>query len=342
MTRKMATVRVISDLRPIPDADAIETAVIDGWTVVVKKGEFQVGQKVIYLEIDSFVPHDLAPFLSKGKEPREYNGVKGEKLKTVKLRKQLSQGLVLPLEDKSLEEGTDLSELLGIQKWEAPIHPSLRGVAKGTFPTNFFSKSDQERAQNIIRSIFENYKDDYYEVSLKLDGSSISVFNINGEVGVASRNLWLKESETNADNTFIKTAKESGLFYAMKNYPDMLFQGELMGPGIQGNREEFDEHRIYIYNIQRTGHEFLSPGERYVFFNDLVQYVDSKLLQHVPILHYNIKLSELGINNIEDLKKFSDRASIKHSIAEGLVFKSNNHDFQFKIINDKFLLKGGE
>jgi RNA ligase (TIGR02306 family) len=87
--RKMATVRKIIEINPIPDADAIEVAVVDGWKVVVKKDEFNVNDIVVYCEIDSWIPFDLAPFLSKGKEPREYNGVKGERLKTVKLRGQI-------------------------------------------------------------------------------------------------------------------------------------------------------------------------------------------------------------------------------------------------------------
>jgi RNA ligase (TIGR02306 family) len=100
MTRKLASVQEITYIKPIPDADAIECAIVNGgWPVVVKKGEYNVGDLAIYLEIDSWVPYELAPFLSKGKEPREYNGVKGERLKTVKLCGALSQGLLLKLGD---------------------------------------------------------------------------------------------------------------------------------------------------------------------------------------------------------------------------------------------------
>lgn len=95
--RKLASIRRISEVRPIANADAIECAVVDGWTVVIKRGELQPGDLAVYFEIDSFIPYELAPFLSKGREPREFNGVKGERLRTVKLRGQLSQGLLLPL-----------------------------------------------------------------------------------------------------------------------------------------------------------------------------------------------------------------------------------------------------
>jgi len=96
--RKLASIRRIDDIRPIDGADAIECAVVGGWTVVIKKGEFAVGDLAVYCEIDSWIPTELAPFLSKGKEPREFEGVRGERLRTVKLRGQLSQGLLLPIE----------------------------------------------------------------------------------------------------------------------------------------------------------------------------------------------------------------------------------------------------
>ena len=125
--RKMATVRKIDSLRPIVGADAIECAHVGGWTCVVKKGEYTAGDLAVYLEIDSWVPTELAPFLSKGKEPRVFDGIKGERLRTVKLRGQLSQGLLLPLEptctniESELIEGLDVSLPLNIVKWEMPI-----------------------------------------------------------------------------------------------------------------------------------------------------------------------------------------------------------------------------
>lgn len=124
--RKLATIRKISEIKPIEGADKIELAVLDGWQVVIKKGEYQVNDLVVYLEIDSWVPNELAPFLTpEGKEPKEYNGVKGERLRTKKLRGVFSQGLILPLSVLGKPEeiftigegciGADVSEELGIQ-----------------------------------------------------------------------------------------------------------------------------------------------------------------------------------------------------------------------------------
>jgi RNA ligase (TIGR02306 family) len=163
--RKLATVRKIDALEPIDGADLIETAVIGGWKVVVKKGEFTVGQLATYFEIDSWIPTELAPFLtSEGKEPREYNGIKGERLRTVRLRKQISQGLLLPItvlysavENRLKELGValetiplivneddDVSDLLNIHKYEPPMSTQLAGMAKGNFPS-FIPKTDEER-----------------------------------------------------------------------------------------------------------------------------------------------------------------------------------------------------
>lgn len=121
--RKLATVRVIDSIVPIEGADKIEKATIDGWSVVIQKGDYSVNQKVVFFEIDSWIPTELAPFLSKGKEPSEFEGVKGERLRTVRLHSQLSQGLILPLEillehfQEEPEVGTDVTEILGIKKW---------------------------------------------------------------------------------------------------------------------------------------------------------------------------------------------------------------------------------
>ena len=161
--RQLATIRRISSIEPIPNADAIELARVDGWQVVVKKGEFKINDLAIYCEIDSWVPHELAPFLSKGKEPREFKGIQGERLRTIKLRGTLSQGLLLPLEltrdrgyrasrqdgaGRYVEENDSLDDFYGIIKYEKELPANLRGKAKGNFP-NFIPRTDQNRIQNV-------------------------------------------------------------------------------------------------------------------------------------------------------------------------------------------------
>lgn len=194
MSRKLATLRVVSLLRPIPDADQIEVARVDGWECVVKKGEFEVGQLAVYFEVDSWIPNNIAPFLTKpDRGPKEYNGIPGERLRTIKLRKQLSQGLLLPINNwpdladhlfgcthldgetyDDICERIDLTETFGIQKWERALHPSLAGTARGTFP-QFIRKTDEERIQNLPKTL-ERYEGEPFEESIKLDGSSMTAY----------------------------------------------------------------------------------------------------------------------------------------------------------------------
>lgn len=86
--RKLATIREIKDIQPIEGADRIEVATVDGWQVVIKKGEFKVGDKIIYIEIDSIVPE---------REEFEFLRDRKFRVRTIKLRKQISQGLIMPL-----------------------------------------------------------------------------------------------------------------------------------------------------------------------------------------------------------------------------------------------------
>ena len=150
----MASIQVIGNILPVEGADAIEVAVVGGWKVVVKKGEYTSGDTVVYCEIDSWIPNNIAPFLTKPEHfPKEYNGVLGERLRTVKLRGQVSQGLILPLSvcemvESRLFVGLDVSIPLGIQKWEAPEEAGKASEAKGSFP-HFLRKTDQERVQNL-------------------------------------------------------------------------------------------------------------------------------------------------------------------------------------------------
>jgi RNA ligase (TIGR02306 family) len=367
--RKLASIRKISDIQPIEGADAIEVASVDGWKVVVKKNEFAVGDSAIYFEIDSWIPHNLAPFLSKGKEPREYNGVKGERLRTVNLRGQVSQGLLLTYWDfpevvrefhktrlydpTSPEDAFDVTELLGIQKWEAPIPAQLAGQAAGMFPTSLIPKTDQERIQNCFGEIqkrakrfvteivwnvetqtleehpvvvSDDFKEPTYEVTMKLDGSSCTIFRWEDKLRVCSRNLELKINEENADNAFVAEALKIG----DKIKDGLAFQGEIMGPGIQGNREGFTEHRFFVFDIfDIQKHEYLTPENR-------KWVTDFHGLDHVPVLGE----CWTAPASVEEALSMAEGPSINHKIREGLVWKCNEDpSFSFKTISNKFLLK---
>jgi RNA ligase (TIGR02306 family) len=372
MTRKLASIRRIADIQPIEGADAIVVATIDGWKVVIKKGEFTVGDLAVYIEIDSWVPHELAPFLSKGSEPREYNGVKGERLRTVKLRGQVSQGLLLGLPQQGYTgvapdgtryyvdspmdvEGFDVTEHLGIQKWEAPIPAQLQGQAAGMFPTSLIPKTDQERIQNCFGEIQKrakrfatekvwnaetqtleehpvvvpaDFQEPTYEVTMKLDGSSCTIFRWEGELRVCSRNLELKINDENKDNTFVAMALKIG-----DKIPDgFAFQGEVCGPSIQGNREGFTEHKFFVFDIfDIQNHQYLEPQLRREKCFDL-------WIDHVPVLNAVTNAP----NSVEEGLALAEGPSINHKIREGLVWKCNEDpSFSFKTISNQYLLSGG-
>jgi RNA ligase (TIGR02306 family) len=305
---------------------------------VVKRGEFNVGDLAVYVEIDAWVPTEIAPFLSKGHEPREYNGVKGERLKTVRLRGQLSQGLLLSrylILDKIGEifEGMDVSEILGIQKWEPPVSPQLAGQTKGTFPS-FIPKTDQERVQNLVPIISVAFnRSDTFEITEKLEGSSMTVFMHQGEFGVCSRNQELKQTE---DNTFWKVALENDIENRIRSLglDNIAIQGELVGPGIQGNIYKFVNHKFFVFDIYdiKSG-RYLNPNERCVIVSRL-------RLMHVPIIALNMCLPSADVSVILNMAEGKSTLSV-YQEREGLVFKNTNGGFSFKSISNKYLIKQG-
>jgi RNA ligase (TIGR02306 family) len=338
--RKMASVRKIDDIRPIDGADAIECAVVGGWTVVVKKGEFAVGDLAVYCEIDSWIPTELAPFLSKGKEPREYEGVRGERLRTVRLRGQLSQGLLLPLtvmnprmnelgDYLDAAEGFDCSEWLNIHKWEMQVPAQLAGQVKGNFPS-LIPKTDQERVQNLVKEIAAAAEcGAEFEVTEKLEGSSMTCYVIDGEFGVCSRNLDLKRDE---HNTFWKVAIEECIEEKMRQFgEDFAIQGELIGPGVQGNIYKLSKPEFHVFDVYNvTAGVYLTPAQRRALIGKMG-------LKHVPVLLVD---KDVLINDIQDILTWAEGKSKlnENQEREGIVFKEVNGGMTFKAISNKYLL----
>ena len=342
--RKMATIRKIDALRPIEGADAIECAIVGGWTCVVKKGEYTAGDLAVYCEIDSFIPSTIAPFLTKpGHYAKTFEGVEGERLRTMKLRGQLSQGLLLPHDtvwDKNMfdfnrfGEGDDVSEVLGITKYEAPIPAALAGEVKGMFPSRI-PKTDQERVQNLSVEL-EQWKTENltFEITEKLDGSSMTVYIIDGDVGVCSRNLDLKR---NPDNSLWRAAIKHKLEEKLVGYNNIAIQGELVGNGVQGNMYKMRDQDFYVYDVYDIdAGRYFTPAERM----SLVQALD---LLHCPVFKSNWMLTT---ESVADLLQGAEGKSVMGDIAgperEGLVYKCNERQVSFKAISNKFLLKGGE
>lgn len=332
--RKLAYVRRIDDIVAIPDADAIECAVVGGWNVVVKKGEFKVGDLAVYLEIDAFLPKDLAPFLFEGKV---FEGVEGARLRTKKLRGVVSQGLLLPL-SVAFElplttgvdiEGTDLTEQLGIKKWEKALDPALSGLARGNFPS-FVPKTDQERIQNLGRTI-EQVQGESFERTLKLDGSSITIYSVKEEGeyrdGVCSRNLDLQEGES----AFWMIAKQENIHEKIRSTGRQLaVQGEMLNTNIQSNWEKVTGLCMFVYDIYDIEkREYLLPKERRALCAELG-------IPHVPVDDEDYILND----DVKSLIEKADGPGMNPGVKrEGFVYKSNTRDFSFKTISNQFLLK---
>lgn len=342
--RKMASIQRLDNITSIDGADQIVCGHVGGWQVVIKKDEFVAGDLVVFCEIDSWIPTKLAPFLSKGKEPREYNSVKGERLRTVRLRGQLSQGLILSTDvipannlNWAGPEGVDVSELLNIQKWEMPVNTQLQGVARGNFPS-CIPKTNEERVQNLSKEL-NSYLDMTWEVTEKLEGSSATFALVGEEFHVCSRNLSLKETE---GNSFWSIAKKYNIEQKMcdNGWYDTAIQCELVGPGVQGNHYELKEIDCYvfaIYNI-RLGKYMPSKVRR-----SMVEYLEMK---HVPIFTI-AKLDDILVTvdrlvtPMEKVLKFADGNSWINpkKLREGVVFKNMNGQEHWKAVSNNYLLK---
>lgn len=333
MSRKLVTVRQIDSLHPIDGADLIEAARIDGWQLVVKKGEFQAGDMCLYFEVDSFLPvKPQYEFLRKSSFKKMFDGTEGFRLKTIKMKGQISQGLALPITTgrDTYEIGDDVTESLGVKLWEPP--PPKEGgmnvgLPKGNFP-HFIRKTDQERIQNLAK-VVDKFANVTFEVTEKLDGTSVTMFYNNGEFGVCSRNFERKE-----DDASDLWAQAHGL--NMREQLTLLgrnlaFQGELIGPKIQGNKYKLKGQSWYIFDIfDIDKQEYVSSTERLGLCR-LLQ------LNHVPIICDNWTQT---VTSVEGYLSMAVRDSTLYPTkAEGLVFKAQSDvKCSFKAINNEFLL----
>lgn len=375
--RKLATIRRIDDIQPIKNADSIEVATVGGWKSVIKKGEFKIGQTVIYCEIDSLLPiRDEFEFLRGSSYIKLEDGTEGFRIKTMKLRKQLSQGLIIPLThlakaghefglisvvpstdiihiddfttyslkasapiyNISLKRGLDVSDLLGIIKYEKPIPKNLENKILG-YLSNRIKRTSEERIQNLSDDYDKLKKYTYYE-SEKLDGESFSAFLIDGRFGIGTRELDLIVPEEYSDNlpkhlryALKHKLKEKVLAFGSSN---IVFQGELIGPGIIKNKYDLEELELRLFNV------FDIDTHSYFNKEKLGDFCDTIEVEMAPVVSDGIKLPE----TIDDLLKYVEGKSLLNNKTEreGSVFVAVDSDeyISFKVISNKYLLKGGE
>ena len=354
--RKLATIERISAINPIPEADAIERATIRGWNVVVKKGEHKVGELVVYLEIDSLVPE---------RPEFEFLRPRGFRIRTIKLRGQVSQGIIFPLnilldpvaddaikrlsenfvipkepETTELYEGLDVTELLSITKYDPPIPAELSGQVLGNFPSHSI-KTDEERIQNLIDH-YEDYRKEEWVATEKVDGTSMTAFIFNSIFGISSRNLELKETDS---NTFWKVAREIKLEEKMRKIMEsysleaLTLQGELLGEGIQKNKYKIKGQKVLWFRA-------FDPMKYQFFpFDTFRVMCEITGLERVPTVDRPFTLPE----KYEDLILYADGESKLYQTArEGVVFVAKNPAYNdngrlsFKVISNKFILKHEE
>ena len=346
MERKLSTIRKIKEINPIEGADAIELAVVDGWQVVVAKNVgHQVGDLVVYCEIDSFLPIEPEFEFLRKSSYKKMGDQEGFRLKTIKLRGQISQGLILPYSvipiaqfatAADLPEGMDVSEMLGIVKYEPPIPAQLAGRVKGTFPS-FLRKTDEERIQNLEKEYTEwtlSSKHQFYATE-KLDGSSFTCYIKNGEFGVCSRNMDLLETE---DNTFWAVARKLDLENKLRSFgKNICFQGEMVGSGIQGNHYNMKDQTVFFYNI------FLIDEREYVGYDEFRNMLFDLDLACVPVLSYPFNFpadSVVALPTVSALLRSAEGKSVLNDKVEreGLVIRSMDRTISFKVISNKFLL----
>lgn len=372
--QKIVYVKEIINPKTNLPADSIEELGVLGWVLVAKKGAYKVGDLVIYFEIDSILPEELLKSQglwdeTKGKGVLGKNA--GNTLKTKKLLGVVSQGLVAPIsilagKQDYLSENDDCTDLLGIQKheeyieeefesgkrikqsfknklirkfkpqlyWLSQYIPYFRkfvGFASEPFP-NFIQKTDQTRIQNLTKS-WEELCMDSYELTEKCEGTSSTYFYNNGDFGMCSRNLRKK----NDDNThFGQIEKKHDIFNKLITYKkNIAIQGEICGPGIQGNYYNLPNFHLYIFDVYLIDKRRKAlPEERNRILDELG--LGSEI--RAPVLKISINIDDKSIQEI------LDDAIVKSVInpkveAEGKVYKSLYRNQSFKAINNNYLLK---
>ncbi len=354
---KLASVQIITDIQPILGADNIVVASVLGWQVVVKKNEFNIGDKVCYIQIDTVVP-----------ELPEYEFLRERKfrVRTIKLRKQISQGLIVPLPKGNWKEGNDVTEIIGVKKYEKPdnnperyekprmpkkwykkwiylfkynflykLFPKLQRLSRSPFPKNLVSITDEERIQNIPQ-VLSQYAGKLFVVSYKLDGSSITIIHSKvlgkSKFRICSRRFELHDKKNDWYKVFIDTDFQIEISKLVKHFKtdDIIVQGEAIGK-FNGNHHNLQKEQIRLFNIYVDGKRLNQK--------DFIQVCLANNIPHCPMykeIVLNHTLSEiLQLSEIKDV--------LNPSVdAEGLVWRCVEDNLSFKVINNKYLLKNNE
>jgi hypothetical protein len=335
-------------------------AQVDGWECVVKKEEFQIGESIVYIEVDSIVP-----------ERPEFEFLRDRKfrVKTIKLRKQVSQGLVLPisvLPPGNYKTDDDVTDIIGVKKHDPQADQErlltaresekrsrvwmwfmrfkwfrrifAKSKRKGGFP-DWIVKTDEERIQNKM-AMFDNEKalGTRFIVTEKLDGQSVTFFlkkisRRKYEFGVCSRNIYLSKPDDSSYWTIaLRLNIENVLRSIIGEHDSIVLQGEILGPRIQGNKYRVSGYEFYAFNL-------IFPGKK-VSTLDMPAYLSEYGVKTVPVLCADAALKDDIAAVVEDAK--GNSVLLESQKREGVVWRSYVRNISFKAINPEFLLANDE
>lgn len=377
--RKLARVVLIDSLHPIDGADRIELAMVGGWQVVVQKGLYVPGSKAVYFEIDSLLPLDYPAFASMSTLSSKLQFVIDDKqyvrIKTMKLRKQLSQGFCIPLQDagivtaSSVQVDQDMTQKLGVIKYENAGEKATNGptgVKTGTsalgFP-RFIPKTDQTRLQNIpVQFNQARDKGELFEKSFKLDGSSLTAYIKDGVEGVASRNVGfrlvdeskgfvqtLKDFVEHVKQRGWKAAKWTPMIKADSNaFIEMAIEsGVFIAMHLDGRNLAVQGEMVgpsIQQNFEGVNKNefyvydiFLIDEQRYMLPAERQGFCTAYGIKHVPL--GSPHAVTLPVDVATALVDADGPSGLKGKYREGFVYKSMERDFSFKVISNTYLLK---
>lgn len=339
--RKLASIQQISDVSDHPNADRLKLITILGWQVV--DVNMNIGDKVIYFEIDSLVPVSV-PWFPENIKGKSNNGE--FRVRTIKLRGELSQGLIVKIDDKletlkNLEIGTDVTNMLGIKKYDPypdshdPVwvtkNPNTR-IRLLPFPTHLVPKTDEPRIQ-AMPDLLEKLRGSAFYTTVKLDGMSATYLINNNEFTVCSRNYIRPDLENGEGRKcdYHKIARKYFLKDILSRFPHLAVQGEICGPGIQGNLLNLPSLDYFVYNVYDIQKQVKYGPDEMLDFSKKVG------LKCVPIIDRGENCNYESIQYILELAKGAYDGT--KNCREGLVIRSVDQTISFKVISNDYLLK---
>lgn len=343
--RKLASIQRIWKIEPIDGADKIELAHVLGWQCVVNKGQFLPMDIGVYFEIDSFLPiREEFEFMRSSSYKKTDIMGEGFKLRTMRFRGQISQGLLLPVSQfpeipSTVEVGDDMTELLGVRKWEIEERATTGGTVIGTLPYDI-PHTDETRVQENPELINAFAGLEYY-ISTKMDGSSHSIGIDENGFHVTGHNYEYKDDGASSFYNLVKERKYQDRVEALVKdlgLRTLTIQGELCAPGIQRNRLRLAKPEWYVFTIRENG--------KRVGLNRMLELCKMLDFVHVPIEEVDVDLPS-KYPTVEALLERADGEYPNGGKKEGIVIRPTEPVFcplisaslSMKVVSNKYLLK---